>query len=116
MARLSTTVTLPNRNWLALRGGRPSVRVLVQLLIGRGYLVEVCLFPHNVLSPVPAAKRPFLLFFRDALLTVRKRAGTQVVLTCVSKSDESSTLAFGCSNNNSDPVDPDFPESGRHHW
>ena len=116
MARLSTMVTLLNGNWLALRGGRPSIRVLVQILIGRGYLVEVCLFPHNVLLLVPAADRPFSLFFHDALLTVRKQAVTPVFLTRVSESDKSSTSAFGCSNDDSDAVDPDFPELGRRRW
>ena len=71
MARLSTTVTLPNGNQITLRGGRPSVRVLVQLLTGMGYSVEVRLFPNNVLSLVPAADRPFSFFFRGVLLTVR---------------------------------------------
>jgi hypothetical protein len=116
MACLSTTVTLPNGNRLALGGGRPSVRVLVQLLISRGYSVEVRLFPHNVLSSVPAADRPFSLIFREALLTVRKQAVTPVVSTRVSESDESSMLAFGCSNNNSDAVDPDFLELGKRRW
>ena len=59
MARLSTTVTLPNGNRIALRGGHPSVHVLGQLLTGRGYSVEVHLFPNNVLSSVPAVDRPF---------------------------------------------------------
>ena len=116
MARLSNTVTLPNGNRIALRGGRPSVCVLVQLLTGRGYLVEVCLFPNNVLSSVLAVDRPFLFFFRSALLTVCARTGAPVTLSCVSESDESLALAFGCSNNNYDAVDPDFPELGSNRW
>ena len=78
--------------------------------------MEVRLFPHNVLLSVPAADSPFLLFFHEALLTVRKQAVTTFVLTCVSKLDDSSTLAFGCSNNDSDAVNPDFPELGKHRW
>ena len=117
MVRLSTImVTLPNGNRIALRGGRPSVRVLVQLLIGRGYSVEVRLFPNNILLSVPAADRPFLLIFRGALLTVREREVAPVVPSCVIKSDDSSTSAFGCSNNDSDAIDPDLPELGRRHW
>jgi hypothetical protein len=111
MVRLSTTVTLPNGNRIALRGGRPSVRVLVQLLIGRGYLVEVCLFPNNVLLLVPAAD-----IFRGALLTVRKREVALVILSRVTESDNFLTSAFGCSNNDSDAVDPDLPELGRCRW
>ncbi len=116
MARLSTMVTLPNGNWIALRGGRPSIRVLVQLLIGRGYSVEARLFPNNVLSSVPAADRPFSLFFRGLLVTVRERAGAPVASSHISESDESLTLAFGHSNNDSDAVDPDFVELGYNRW
>ena len=116
MARLSTTVTLPNGNRIALRGGRPSVRVLVQLLTGRGYSVEVRLFPNNVLSSVPAADRPFSFSFRGALLTVRERAGGPVALSRISELDESSTSAFGHSNDDSDAVDPDCPELGGNRW
>jgi hypothetical protein len=116
MACLSTTVTPPTRNWIALCDGRPSVRVLVQLLIGRGYSVEVHLFPNNILLLVPAADRPFLFFFRGALLTVRERAGVPIVSSRVSESEESLTSAFGRSNNDSDAVDPDFPELGYNHW
>ena len=116
MARLSTTVTLPNGNRITLCGGRPSVRVLIQLLIGRGYSVEVRLYPNNVLLSVPAADRPFSLFFRSALLTVRERAGAPVILSCISESGESLTSAFGHSNDDSDAVDPDFPELGYNRW
>jgi hypothetical protein len=116
MARLSTTVTIPNGNRIALRGGRPSVRVLVQLLTGRGYSVEVRLFPDNVLLSVPVADRPFLFFFHGTLLTVRERAGDLVASSCVSESDESLTSAFGRSNDNSDAVDPDFLELGGNCW
>ena len=77
MARLSTTVTLPNGARIALRGGGPCVRVLIQLLTGRGYLVEVRLFPNKVFSLVPAADRPFSFLFRGALLTVCERAGPE---------------------------------------
>ena len=78
--------------------------------------MEVHLFPHNVLMLVTAVDRPFLLFFRNALLTVCKRAGTRVFSARVSESDESLMSALGCSNNNSDAVDPDFLELGRRHW
>ncbi len=112
MACPSTTVTLPNGDRIALRGGRLSVRVLVQLLTGRGYSVEVCLFPNNVLSSVSAADRPFLFLFRVTLLTVRKRAGP-VASSHISELDKSSTSAFGHSNNDSDAVNPDCPKLGR---
>ena len=116
MAHLSTTVTLPNGNRIALCGDHPSVHVLVQLLTGRGFSVEVCLFPNNVLLLVPAADRPFLFFFCGALLTVRERAGAPVALSRVSELDESSTSAFGRSNDDSDAVNPDFPELGSNRW
>ena len=116
MAHLSTTVTLPNGNRIALCGDHPSVHVLVQLLTGRGFSVEVRLLPNNVLSLVPATDRPFSFFFCGALLTVRERVSARVALSRVFKSDESSTSAFGCSNDNSDAVGPDFPELGSNHW
>ena len=37
-------VTLPNGDQITLVSGRPSVRILVQLLGSRGYTVEVHLF------------------------------------------------------------------------
>ena len=116
MVCLSTTVTLPNGNRIALRCGHPSVRVLVQLLIDRGYLVEVHLFPNNVLLSAPAVDRPFWLIFRGALLTVSKREVAPVVSPRVTESDDSLTLAFGCSNDDLDAVNPDLPEVGRRRW
>ena len=112
MACLSTTVTLPNGSRITLHGGRPSFRVLVQLLTGRGYSVEVRLFPLNVLLSVPAADRPFSFFFRGALLAVRER----VVDPYISESDKSSNLTLGHSNDDSDAVNLDFPELGRNRW
>ena len=78
--------------------------------------MEVRLFPHNVLLSDPAAYRPFLLFFRDALLMVRKQAVTPVISARFSESDESLTSVFECFNNNSDAVDPNFLELKRRHW
>ena len=102
-----TTVTLPNGDQIILVGGRHSVCVLVQLLGSRVYSVEVRLFPLNDLLLVPAADRPYSLFFRDALLTVRAPAvalAAQISKSEVSLCDDSSA------------VNPDFPELGRRAW
>ena len=107
--RTITTVTLPNGNRLQLRGGRQSVRVLVQLLVSRGYSVGVCLAPLNVLSLVPAEDRPFSFFFREALLTVREQA-VAVVAAPLSDSEESS--GWVCDSDDSSTVDPDRLELG----
>ncbi len=107
MAPPRTTVTLPNGDQIILVGGRPSVRVLVQLLGSRGYSVEVCLFPVNDLSLVPAVDRPSLFFFRDALHTIRAQAvapAAQISKLEVSSCDDSS------------PVDPDIPELDCRAW
>ena len=106
--RTITTVTLPNGNRLQLRGGRQSIRVLVQLLVSRGYSVGVCLAPLNVLSFVPAEDRPFLFFFCDALLTVREQA---VAPAAAALDSEESSVWVGDSDDSS-VVDPDHPELG----
>ena len=106
--RTITTVTLPNGNRLQLRGGRQSVRVLVQLLVSRGYSVGVRLASLNVLSLVPAEDRPFLFFFRDALLAVCERAVAPVA--AAPDSEESSVWVSD--SDNSSVVDPDHPELG----
>ena len=85
-----TTVTLPNGIRLQLQGGNQSVRVLIQLLVSRGYSVGVRLAPLNILSLVPAEDRPFSFFFRKALLTVREQAVALVVAATLSHSEESS--------------------------
>ena len=108
--RTITTVTLPNANRLQLRGGRQSVRVLVQLLVSRGYLVRVHLAPLNVLSLVPAEDRPFLFFFREMLLTVREQTVAPVVAAPLLDSEESSVWVSA--SNDSSAVDPDCPELG----
>ena len=59
MAPPRTMVTLPNGDQITLVGVCPSIRVLVQLLGSRGYLVEVRLFPLKVLSLVPATDTCF---------------------------------------------------------
>ena len=84
MAPPRTTVTFPNGDQITLVSGRPSVRVLIQLLGSRGYSVEVHLFPLNVLSLVPAADRPSSFFFRDAILTVRTPAVAPVISAPIS--------------------------------
>ena len=86
MAPPRTTVTLPNGDQIILVSGRPSVRVLVQLLRSRGYAVEVRLFPFNDLSLVPTADMPSLFAFRDALLTVRAPAVAPVISAQISES------------------------------
>ena len=82
-------VTLPNGDQITLIGGRPSVRVLVQLLGSRGYSVEVCLFPLNILSLVPAKDRPSSFFFCDMLLMVCTPAVAPVISAQISESEES---------------------------
>ena len=106
--RTITTVTLPNGNRLQLRGGRQSVRVLVQLLVSSDYLVGVRLAPLNVLSLVPAEDRPFSYFFREALLTVREQAVAPVV--AAPESEESSVWVSN--SDDSSAVDPDRRELG----
>jgi len=108
--RTITTVTLPNGNRLQLRGGRQSIRVLVQLLVSRGYSVGGRLAPLTVLSLVPAEDRPFLFFFRDALLMVREQAVAPVVAAPLPDSEESSVWVSG--SNDSSAVDPDHPKLG----
>ena len=108
--RTITMVTLPHGNRLPLRGGRQSVRVLVQLLVSRGYSVGVCLAPLNVLSLVPAEDRPFSFFFREALLTVCEQAVAPVVAAPLLDSEESSVWVSA--SNDSSAVDPDRPELG----
>ena len=105
MAPPRTTVTLPNGDQIILVSGRPSVRVLVQLLCSRDYAVEIRLFPFNDLSLVPAADRPSSFPFRDALLTVRAPAVAPVAWAQISESEVSSC-------DDSSAVDPDFPEFG----
>ncbi len=101
--RTITTISLSNGSRLLLRGGRHSLRVLVQLLVSRGYLVGVRLAPRNVLSLVPAEDRPFSFFFRDALLTVREQAAPR------SDSEEGPWVS---SSDDSPAVDPDRPWLG----
>ena len=110
MAPQGTAVTLPNGDQITLAGGRPSIRVLVQLLGSRGYSVEVRLFPLNILSLVPAAARPSSFFFRDALLTVRAPAVAPVISAPIFDSEESSVWAT--SSADSSAVDPDRPWLG----
>ena len=111
MVCLSTMGTLLIGDLLALCDSRPSVHVVVQLLVDMGYLLEARLFPNKVLLLVPChGQAVFLFFLRKTLLTVCKQVGALVVLACVSKSEESSTLVFGCSNKNSDAVNPDIGE------
>ena len=103
--RTITTVTLPNGNRLQLRGGRQSVRVLVQLLVSRGYSVGVRLAPLNVLSLVPAEGRPYSFFFRKALLTVCEQA--PVVMAPLSDSEDSSVWVRASDDLSAvDPVRP----------
>ena len=106
--RTITMVTLPHGNRLPLRGGRQSVRVLVQLLVSRGYSVGVRLAPLNVLSLVPAEDRPFLFFFRDALLTVREQA----VAPVAAAPDSEESPVWVSDSDDSSVVDTDHPELG----
>ena len=58
----------------------------------------------------------FLLIFRGTLLMVGEREVAPGVLSRVTESDDSLTSVFGCSNDDSDAVDPDLPELGRCSW
>ena len=118
MVLIRTTVTLPNGDRIRLVGGRPSVRGLIQLLINRGYLVEVRLFPTNILLSVPVVGRPFLLFFRNAFLTVCKPAVSLAFSASISKLEESleSSVLWFHVPSNSDAVNSEFPELGRRGW
>ena len=75
-------------------------------------------------QPTPAG---YLVALPDPISATKNLAGEEQpstfksilgrkVVTQGTESDESSTLAFGESNDDSDAVDPDLPELGRRRW